>query len=226
MLESGFEIRHRRSATGWTVSTVERPVVAAFDVDKTLTTRDSVVPFLLVVRSRSLRRMLGAVGPVIAAGARRDRDRVKALVSEVVFAGRRIAEIEPLATRHAERIHERWLRADTAGRLRWHLDSGHRVVLVSASYELYLARLGELLGVDAVLGTRLIERDGVLTGDIDGQNCRGPQKVDRLHRWLAEQAGGRERVEVWAYGDSAGDRELLADADRAQLVSGPITRIP
>lgn len=208
------------------MSTVERPVVAAFDVDKTLTTRDSVVPFLLVVRSRSLRRMLGALGPVIAAGVRRDRDRVKVLVSEVAFAGRRLPEIQPLATRHAERIYRRWLRADTVGRLRWHLEAGHRVVLVSASYELYLDRLGELLGVDAVLGTRLIERNGTLTGDLDGPNCRGPHKVVRLHAWLADEMGGRECVEVWAYGDSAGDRELLADADRAQLVAGPITRIP
>jgi phosphatidylglycerophosphatase C len=202
------------------------PVVAAFDVDKTLTTRDSVVPFLLSLRPRPVRRALGSLDAMIAAAARRDRNRIKAVVTEVVFAGRSLDEVQPVADRHGDIIHDRWLRRDTNDRLRWHLDSGHRVVLVSASYELYLDRLGERLGVDAVIGTRLVKHDGILTGSLDGGNCRGATKRVRLHRWLDEHAGGRAGVELWAYGDSAGDSEMLADADRAHLVSGPISRIP
>ena len=44
----------------------------------------------------------------------------------------------------------------------------------------------------------------------------GPAKVARLHAWLDEHHGGRAAVELWAYGDSAGDHELLADADHAE----------
>jgi phosphatidylglycerophosphatase C len=208
------------------MSAVPVPVVAAFDVDKTLTTRDSVVPFLLSLRPWPLRRALGSVDAVLAAAARRDRNRIKAVVTEVVFTGRSLEEVQPVADRHGDVIHDRWLRRDTNERLRWHVESGHRVVLVSASYELYLARLGEHLGVDAVIGTRLVEHQGILTGALDEGNCRGPAKRIRLHRWLDEHAGGRAGVELWAYGDSAGDSEMLADADRAHLVSGPITRIP
>jgi phosphatidylglycerophosphatase C len=42
--------------------------------------------------------------------------------------------------------------------------------------------------------------------------------VVRLHAWLDEKAGGRSGAHVTAYGDSAGDRELLADADVAHWV--------
>jgi hypothetical protein len=42
--------------------------------------------------------------------------------------------------------------------------------------------------------------------------------VRRLHHWLDEQCGGRSAVDLVAYGDSPGDRELLADADVAHWV--------
>ena len=115
----------------------------------------------------------------------------------------------------AQTVHDRWLRDDTIEMLRGHRDAGDRVVLVSASFEVYLRPLGELLGVDDVLATRLQLADGVATGALDGPNCRGPEKVRRLHDWIDREYGGRDRVRVVAYGDSKGDRELLADADEA-----------
>jgi phosphoserine phosphatase len=43
-----------------------------------------------------------------------------------------------------------------------------------------------------------------------GENVRGPEKARRLEAWL----DGATPF-VWAYGDSSGDRELWARADRA-----------
>jgi phosphatidylglycerophosphatase C len=67
------------------------------------------------------------------------------------------------------------------------------------------------------LATRLgVSADQRFTGDLDGPNCRGPEKVRRLYAWLHErhaELGGRTGVDVTAYGDSTGDRELLLDAD-------------
>ena len=122
--------------------------------------------------------------------------------------------MEALAERFAEEVAERALRDDTLSALRSHQADGDLTVFVSASFELYLRPLATLLGVDEVLGTRLVTRDGRFDGTLEGRNCRGPEKVDRLHRLLAP-AGGRQAYDVTAYGDSAGDRELLADADEA-----------
>ena len=47
-----------------------------------------------------------------------------------------------------------------------------------------------------------------LDGTLVGGNVRGPEKLRRFRAW----AGDRD-IELWAYGDSAGDRELLAAAD-------------
>ncbi len=116
-------------------------------------------------------------------------------------------------------VYEGGLRGEVVESLRGHVDAGDTVVLVSASFEVYLRPLAELLGVHDVLAVRLeVDSNGVLTGRLDGPNCRGPEKVVRLHEWLDRNAGGRRAVHLSAYGDSRGDRELLADADEAHWV--------
>ena len=194
--------------------------VAAFDVDGTVTTRDCVVPFMR--RVTGARRIVPRLGlgarDLAPAVARRDRDRVKALAAAAAFRGHRHAELEVAGASFARDVHARWLRPDVVASLDHHRSLGDATVLVSASFEVYLRPLAELLGVDEVLATRLEVVDGVVTGRLDGDNCRGPEKVRRLHAWLADAHGGRDAVHVEAYGDSVGDRELLADADVAHWV--------
>jgi phosphatidylglycerophosphatase C len=52
-----------------------------------------------------------------------------------------------------------------------------------------------------------VDGDGRCTGRLAGENCRGPEKARRLTELLA----GRGAL-TWAYGDSSGDREMLAMA--------------
>jgi phosphatidylglycerophosphatase C len=106
-------------------------------------------------------------------------------------------------------------------RARDHLERGHGVVVVSASPSIYLEPLAERLGFDAVLATRLeVDGSGRITGRMLGGNCRGPEKVARLEGWLAGRA-----PRVYAYGNSSGDRELLARADVGVMVR-PRTTLP
>jgi phosphatidylglycerophosphatase C len=117
-------------------------------------------------------------------------------------------------------VYERWLRPEAVESLRSHLDAGDTVLLVSASFEVYLRPLADLLGASDVLAVRLeVDDAGVLTGRLDGPNCRGAEKVVRLHDWLDRHLGGRDAVYLSAYGDSRGDREMLADADEAHWLS-------
>jgi phosphatidylglycerophosphatase C len=200
----------------------ERPLVAAFDVDGTLTVRDCVRPFLqqiggvhgLVVAFA--RRPLASVW----AAVRRDRDRLKEIFVGGVLRGRAVTVVNSMGEAFAAKISGAWLRSDTLARLRWHQQRGHRVVLVSASLAPYLHPLGRFLGVDAVLCAEPRRAGDVYADGLEGANCRRAEKVRRLDMWLHDV--GAADAFVWAYGDSAGDAELLARADRAVWARGVV----
>lgn len=199
-----------------------QPVVAAFDVDGTLTVRDCVRPFL--------RRVGGISGLLVAfvrrplasawAAVRRDRDRLKEIFVGGVLRGRAVRMVNAVGEEFAAMVAGSWLRADTLARLRWHQQHGHRVVLVSASLGPYLRPLGRLLGVDGVLCAEPRSEGEAYVDGLQGANCRRAEKVRRLDAWMREQGAGD--AFVWAYGDSAGDTELLARADRAVWARGVV----
>lgn len=202
-------------------------VVAAFDFDATLTNRDTVVPFLR--RFTTIPRFATSLVPhassLVAVAARRDRDGLRELATRLVFTDRPVTDVEREAVAHAAAIAGSWLRPDTTARLNWHTEQGHRVVIVSASYEQYVRVVAERLGDVGVAATRLDVVDGRCTGDLLGANCRGPEKVRRLDAWLRERGLDRAEITLYAYGDSSGDRELLAAADHPHWVNEPLASV-
>lgn len=213
------------------------PVVAAFDFDETLTTRDTVVPFLrrFTTSGRLARSLLPYTLSLLPIAVRRDRDRLRALATEIVFRGRPLADVEAEAEAWGRTIAASHLRADTVARMRWHLEQRHRVVIVTASYEPYVRVVAASLGGESdatgnvagveVVGTRLEAVDGRCTGRLDGPNCRGPEKLRRLDEWFAANGLDRRATTLYAYGDSTGDRELLAAADHPHWVTRPLASV-
>jgi HAD superfamily phosphoserine phosphatase-like hydrolase len=59
------------------------------------------------------------------------------------------------------------------------------------------------------IGTKLQVKDNQLTGKILGKNCHGPEKVCRIK----ENFNLSQFDEIIAYGDTAGDKEMLDMAD-------------
>jgi phosphatidylglycerophosphatase C len=201
--------------------------VAAFDVDHTLTHKDCVVPFLRDVAGWGLYAgLIRNVLPLGRALLARDRDRVKAVVTRAALAGRSIEHVDAKARGFATRAFPAWLREDTVKRLRWHHAQGHKVVLVSASYSLYLKYLGKMLSCDAVMGTECeTTANAQFTGSLVGPNCRGPEKERRLREWLDGEGFGS--YVLYAYGDSSGDDQMLAMANHPfRITKASVTEIP
>jgi phosphatidylglycerophosphatase C len=203
---------------------VPRRDVAAFDFDGTLSTRDNVLPFLAAVAGRrAVARSLLHALPDVARGR---RDAVKKRLARDLLAGRDEEQTRAIAARFASECLEHHVREDVLDRADWHRQQGHARVIVSASFECYLAPVASSLGFDAALGTRLVVSDGQLSGELDGRNVRRDEKVRRLDEWLDGTEAGRSG-ELWAYGDSAGDRELFLRADHAIRVGrGRLSRVP
>lgn len=191
--------------------------IAAFDFDCTITRRDTMVPFLLRVAGpvATARGIVGAGLAWLTGGRERNARRAKAKRAylRAVVTGSPIADLEERGRRYAERLPERY-RPESLERIRWHRAQGHELVLVTASLRLYAGPAGEALGFDHVIAVDLeADASGHATGDIVGTNIRGPEKAVRLTHHL-----GGDAAEVWAYGDSDGDIDLLAMADHPTWV--------
>lgn len=191
--------------------------IAAFDFDGTLSRRDTLVPFLArACGSGALARALRTVGPlaVKARTGRLDvelhhRDASKGALLRALLAGREASWLAREGERYAAELGRR-LRPEMVEQVRWHRDSGHELVLVSASLGAYLRPFARIHGFDHTIAVELEEgASGHLTGEMVGPNVRGPEKAVRLRAWL----DGEAPELLWAYGNSSGDRELLAMAD-------------
>ncbi len=79
------------------------------------------------------------------------------------------------------------------------------IVIVSASAANWIRKWSDSLSLELV-ATMLEVKEGQLTGRIKGKNCYGLEKVRRIReKWNLD-----EFDEVYVYGDSEGDKPMLA----------------
>lgn len=198
-----------------------RPGAAAFDFDGTLVRGDSLGAYLArLCGSSNFARTLARSAPAMLAAYRvSGRDGAKAALLARSVAGIPLEVAKSHGETHGLALASR-VRPAMAARLEWHRSRSHRLVLVSASLELYLEPFGRKIGFDEVIATRLeVREDGCLSGRLLGPNVRGEEKAVRLRSFLGEAP-----VELWAYGDSEGDRHMLAMADHPLLVNRSANR--
>lgn len=197
-----------------------KPWIALFDLDGTLTWRDTLLPFLLGFLGRRPHRAFGLWRlPMALWFYWRDRDRgaLKSRVIRMVMGGEKRATLDTWAQRFvADFKPKQRFRPVALAVLEAHRASGDHLVLLSASPDLYVPLLGQLLGFERTLCTELTWQGDRLDGGLKTANRRGEEKL-RCLAWLREQYRG---VPVIAYANSASDLDHLREADRALLVNG------
>lgn len=193
--------------------TPARNIVAAFDFDGTLTTRDSLMPFLtysfgykrvifglFTLLPTFIKFKMGSIG----------RQQTKEAILTKFLQGLSHAAIQALAEAFAINKLDMLIKPMALEKLIWHQRSGNRCIVISASIETYLLPWARRHGIDDVIASRLaVDSKGLVTGRLAGNNCWGAEKVRRLDALL----GDRASYTLYAYGDSRGDQELLNYAD-------------
>ena len=197
------------------------PWLAVFDLDGTLTWRDTLLLFLLSFLRRHPSRWFALWRVPLALGAylarRRDRGELKSRVIRLVMGGARRPVIEAYAAHFVEGLRPRHrLRPMALAVLERHRAAGDHLVLLSASPDLYVPLIGRMLGFERTLCTEIQWQGDRLVGTLKTPNRQGPEKL-RCLTWLRSQYPG---VPVIAYGNSAADLDHMQHADRALLVNG------
>lgn len=188
-------------------------IIAAFDFDNTLTDRDSLLPFLVQLKGwpYTTTRLAMLTPAFLCYGVGSiTRQGIKEKILKQFICSQPENELKVAAEKYASSTLNQFIKPHVYNRLKWHQTQGHRCILVSASLELYLKPWAVKHGLETALASRLeLNEAGHATGNLVGLNCWGAEKVRRL----IEYAGSKQNYQLYAYGDSRGDQELLNLAD-------------
>jgi phosphatidylglycerophosphatase C len=198
-----------------------RRSVAVFDLDGTLTWRDTLVLFLMSYLLRHPWRVLGTWRLPFAlfsfVARNRDRGLLKSRLIRMFMGGATRGAVDACAISFVNGLMpRRRFRPAALAVLEAHRAAGDHLVLLSASPDLYVPRIGLSLGFELTLCTEIEWRADRLDGGLKTPNRRGAEKL-RCLIWLRQRY---PELPIVAYGNSASDLDHMRHADRALLVNG------
>lgn len=188
--------------------------LALFDFDGTLTTKDTFPAFLkFVVGKRKYYWGMFLISPLLFLYVLRiiPNHVAKMLVLRYFLEGWYGQKLVSLGEEFCEKVLPGLIRPQGLEKIDWHKTQGHRVIVISASVDWWLKPWCESNELELIC-TRLKFEDDRFTGEYDTPNCHGPEKVRRLKNRVPRLDNYSE---IYAYGDSKGDREMLALAQHA-----------
>lgn len=206
-----FLMIHARKEQGQ----LQRIPYALFDYDGTLAPGDSIIPYLFyaVRRGKAPFRQLfiaGAAGlmPILLPGRfTHTWAKTRALS---FLKGHTRQEMDAFAQEFFRSRVKKKLYPEGKAELARLKAEGFRILLVSASPDVYLSAFGRELGVDGVLATPCgLEEDGETYSGMVGENCKGVEKPLRIASYLAANHHELDWEASRAYGDSASDVPML-----------------
>ena len=206
-----------------------------FDFDGTLTTSDTLLEFIRYAKGTGRFLMVFLMySPLLVLMKLHlfPNWKAKQLIFTHLFAGMRIEKFDALCRDFAEE-YQHLLRPKGVTLVHEALVAGAQVFIVSASIDNWVRPFFKVRGLDGVkvLGTQIEVIDGRLTGKFKSNNCYGEEKVHRITEALSAPPSAtfspastsspastasfvRSQYEIEAFGDSRGDQEMLAFADK------------
>ncbi|HUG03237.1 MAG TPA: HAD-IB family phosphatase [Steroidobacteraceae bacterium] len=192
--------------------------LAVFDLDGTLTRRDTFVPYVRGWLTRHPRRrrplhIVAAIGRFMMSG--RDRGRLKSDLIRACMAGATRSEVREWTAAFVAALDDRTLNPGALDAIARHRAAGDRLVLLSASVDLYVPDIGLRFGFAESICTGIAWSGDALDGALTTPNRRGAEKrrcIEALRTRFPD-------AEIAAYGNSAPDLEHLTAVEHPLLVN-------
>lgn len=194
-----------------------RKKLALFDFDGTISSKDSFLYFLRYTHSipQGIFNVIRVFPQLLAYKlGRMSNEQAKQRLFASFYKGVKLEQFDAWARGFLPQINS-FIKPKALAQLRQHQEQGDRVIIVSAGFDLILKYWCEQEGVE-LLATGIEVKDGIITGCFVGRNCYGPEKVNRINAHLTLS----EYEEIYAYGDSRGDLEMIGISHRPLHLKG------
>ena len=186
--------------------------IAVFDLDGTLTTKDTLLEFIKFacgVPRFYLGFLLFCPILILMKLHLFPNWKAKQLFFSHFFKGWEYNDFKAKGQLFANEI-EKMENRKMLEKLNDHLNHSDVVYVISASIFEWVQPWCEKIGVSRVLATQIeVDANGIISGRFATKNCYGKEKVRRL----LEVEPERRSYILYAYGDSRGDKEMIAFSD-------------
>ncbi|MFC5723535.1 HAD family hydrolase [Streptomyces gamaensis] len=206
-----------------TVENHSLPRTAAFfDLDKTVIAKSSTLTFGKsfyqggLINRRAALRTAYTQFVFLAGGADHEQmERMREYLSNLC-RGWNVRQVREIVAETLHELIDPIIYDEAASLIEAHHAAGRDVVIVSTSGAEVVEPIGELLGADRVVATRMVVEDGVFTGEIE-YYAYGPTKAEAIKELAASE--GYDLSRCYAYSDSATDIPMLASVGRPHAVN-------
>jgi len=188
------------------------PTAAFFDLDKTIIAKSSTMAFSKpfqaggLISRRAVLRSAYAQFVYVVGGADHDQmEKMRQFMSQLC-AGWDVATVREIVAETLHNIVDPLVYDEAVSLIEEHKLAGRDVVIVSTSGTEVVEPIGEMLGADHVIATRMQVADGKYTGEIE-YYAYAEEKATAI-RALAELRG-YDLTESYAYSDSSTDIPML-----------------
>lgn len=96
---------------------------------------------------------------------------------------------------------------------------GYKIYLISASPEFYLNTLYNIKEVDKIIGSVFLKKNGKYSNKMNGNNCKGNEKVIRLKKYLKSENIEVDFKNSYMFSDSLSDLPLLRLVGNPYLIN-------
>ena len=196
--------------------------LAIFDIDYTITRKESLMEFFKYIVSKDIKNIKflpRALYSGLMYGIKvYDERKVKECFLKFI---ENIDEVELANLTKAfydERL-SKILYKDAVEMIKKLKKEGYMVILISASPEFYIKEFYAIKEVDLIIGTKFAFEGGKFIRKMDGNNCKGEEKVRRLNEVLKEKNIKVDFKNSYMFSDSLSDKPLLDLVGKPYLIN-------
>jgi phosphatidylglycerophosphatase C len=178
-----------------------------FDFDGTITTKDTLLEFILFYRGkRNFFAGLVILSPILALHLLKviKNWRAKQYFLAWYLKGESVDRFNERCRQFADTKIPKLVRPKALEAIKQYKKEGYHIAVVSASAENWVKPWCDFHELTCI-ATKLEVKNNAITGNISGKNCYGAEKCSRINEIFRLE----DYSEVIAYGDTSGDKEML-----------------
>lgn len=196
--------------------------LAIFDIDYTITRKETLMEFFKYIISKDIKNIKflpRALYSGLMYGVKvYDEKRVKECFLKFI-ENIDEAELSKLTKSFYDERISKILYKDAVNMIKKLKNEGYMVVLISASPEFYVKEFYAIKEVDLIIGTKFTFDSGKFIRKMDGNNCKGEEKVKRLNDVLKEKNIKVDFKNSYMFSDSLSDKPLLDLVGKPYLIN-------